>query len=675
MDRRQKTMTGEREQALKRMKELVQVIAHHDHRYYVEDDPEVSDYEYDMLVKELEELESRHPDLALPESPTKRVSGTPLEEFPEVEHKASMLSLDNCYSPEELREFDRRVRKWLDEEDVSYVVELKVDGLGIALLYEDGAFVRGATRGDGRVGEDVTSNVRTIRSIPLKLDPSSHLSSFEVRGEVYLPIDSFRRLNRERTESGQPPFANPRNAAAGSIRQLDPKVAASRPLDALFYTLSYSEDALPETHFECLEVLGKVGLKTSPQALRFDDVDAVLEHFSSWESRRDAVGFEVDGMVVKVDSLEQQRRLGSTAKNPRWAVAYKYPPKQMTTKLLEILVQVGRTGALTPVAVLEPVEIGGVTVSRSTLHNEGEVQRKGLLIGDIVLVERAGDVIPQVVKPMVDRRSGDEVPFVMPSACPACGSEAVREEGEAVRRCVNASCPAQVKERILHFCSRNAMDIEGVGPSLIEQLVDGGLVKDVADLYDLTPEALTGLEGVAEKSSRNIVEAVCRSRERGFEEVLFALGMRHVGATTARDIARALGSMDAVVSAEVDDLARVQGVGAVVASSVRQFFDRPENKALVERLREKGLSMVSSAPVSGPLEGETYLFTGELDSMSRQEAGSLVESLGGKVSSSVSKEVDFVVVGRNPGSKLAKAEKLGKTILNEEEFLCKVRQE
>ncbi|HIH02086.1 TPA: NAD-dependent DNA ligase LigA [Thermoplasmata archaeon] len=667
-------MTGDRERAHERMTELVQEIARHDHRYYVEDDPVISDYEYDMLVKELEELESRYPDLALPESPTRRVSGAPLEEFPEVEHRASMLSLDNCYSPDELREFDRRVRKWLNDEDVSYVVELKVDGLGIALLYEEGVFVRGATRGDGRTGEDVTSNVRTIRSVPLRLGTASRLMTVEVRGEVYLPVEGFKRLNKERTESGQPPFANPRNAAAGSIRQLDPKVAASRPLDALFYTLSYSEDALPETHLECLETLRKAGLKTSPHARRFDDIDAVLEHIASWESKRETVGFEVDGMVVKVDSLEQQRRLGNTAKNPRWAIAYKFPPKQMTTKLLDIRVQVGRTGALTPVAVLEPVEIGGVTVSRSTLHNEGEVQRKGLLIGDLVLVERAGDVIPQVVKPIVDRRSGDEVPFAMPSACPACGSETVREEDEAVRRCVNASCPAQVKERLLHFCSRDAMDIEGVGPSLIEQLVDSGLVNDVADLYDLAPEGLMGLEGVAEKSSRKVVEAVSRSRERGFENLLFALGMRHVGATIARDIARALGSMDAVMSADADALSRIQGVGVVVASSVRQFFDRPENRALVERLRDKGLSMVSSAPTSGPLEGKTFLFTGELDSMSRQEAGSLVESLGGMVSSSVTKAVDFVVAGRNPGSKLAKAEKLGKTILNEEEFLGKVGQ-
>jgi len=668
-------MTDERKAALERMRTLVEEISHHDRKYYVEDSPEVSDYEYDMLVKELEDLEGRYPDLVLPDSPTRRVSGAPLDEFPQVEHKVSMLSLDNCYSPDELREFDRRVRKWLDGEDVSYVVELKVDGLGIALLYEEGVLVRGATRGDGRIGEDVTSNIRTIRSIPIRLEPGSGLSSVEVRGEVYLPIDGFKRLNKERVDAGQTPFANPRNAAAGSIRQLDPRIAASRPLEAMFYTLSYTDGAMPSSHLDCLLALRESGLRTSPEVKRLDGIEMVLEHIAGWESRRDSIGFEVDGMVVKVDSLDQQRSLGNTAKNPRWAIAYKFPAKQMTTRLLDIRVQVGRTGALTPVAVLEPVEIGGVTVARSTLHNEGEVQRKGLMIGDVVLVERAGDVIPQVVKPIVERRSGDERPFVMPGQCPVCGSEAAREEGEAVRRCVNASCPAQVKERLLHFCSRDAMDIEGVGPSLIDQLVDSGLVKDVADLYALTPAALRDLEGIAEKSSVNIVESVSKSRRRGFERLLFALGIRHVGSTTARDLARAFGSVDALAAATVEDLAKVAGIGSVVASSVRQFFDREENLALIDRLRAQEIGMVASGARSGHLDGKTFLFTGELESMTRQEAGALVESLGGKVSSTVSKSVDFVVAGASPGSKLDKARKLGKAVLTEQEFLAKARAE
>jgi DNA ligase (NAD+) len=665
-----KTMTDEREAALERMRELVETISHHDHRYYVDDDPEISDYEYDMLVKELEGIESRFPDMILPDSPTQRVSGVPLDEFPQVEHSVSMLSLDNCYSPDELRDFDQRVRKWLGGEAVEYVVELKVDGLGIALLYEAGVLVRGATRGDGLTGEDVTANIRTIRSIPLRLSADSGLSTAEIRGEVYLPVEGFRRLNRDREEAGQTSFANPRNAAAGSIRQLDPRVAASRPLDALFYTISHSEDGMPPTHFECLETLRRAGFRTSPHVVRFDDIDGVLDHVMAWESRRETVAFEVDGMVVKVDSLDQQRRLGHTAKNPRWAIAYKFPPKQMTTRLLDIRVQVGRTGALTPVAILEPVELGGVTVSRSTLHNEGEVARKGLMIGDHVLVERAGDVIPQVVKPIVERRSGEETPFVMPTLCPACGSETAREEDEAVRRCVNASCPSQVKERLLHFCSRDAMDIEGVGPSLIDLLVDSGLVGDVADLYSLTPSDLLGLEGIAEKSSKNIVESISSSRESGFERLLFALGIRHVGSTTARDLARAFGGADAIMAASEEELSRVPGIGTVVASSVRQFFDRPENLSLIERLREQRLSMVTSTPSSGPLDGKTFLFTGELSSMGRSEAGSLVESLGGKVTSSVTKSVDFVVAGGSPGSKLDKARKLNKRVLSEAEFLA-----
>jgi DNA ligase (NAD+) len=673
MAARKKTMTNERQAALKRMKELVETISYHDQRYYVDDDPEISDYEYDILVKELEGIESRYPDMVLPESPTQRVPGVPLDEFPQVEHRVSMLSLDNCYSPEELHDFDQRVRKWLDGEAVEYVVELKVDGLGIALLYEDGMLVRGATRGDGVIGEDVTANIKTIRSIPLRLSAGSGLSNAEIRGEVYLPVEGFRSLNRDREDAGQAPFANPRNAAAGSVRQLDPKVAASRPLDALFYALSYSESGMPPTHFECLETLRRAGLRTSPHVVRFDDIDGVLGHIAAWESERETVGFEVDGMVVKVDSLGQQMRLGHTAKNPRWAIAYKFPPKQMTTMLLDIRVQVGRTGALTPVAILEPVEIGGVTVSRSTLHNEGEVARKGLMIGDQVLVERAGDVIPQVVRPVVERRTGRETLFVMPTICPACGSETAREKDEAVRRCVNASCPAQVKERLLHFCSRDAMDIEGVGPSLIDLLVDSGLVDDAADLFSLRPSDLVGLEGIAEKSSKNIVASIASSRERGFGRLLFALGIRHVGSTTARDLARAFGSVDAIMSATEEELSEVPGVGAVVASSVRQFFDRPENLALIERLRGQRLSMASSKPVSGPLEGKTFLFTGELSSVDRQEAGSIVESLGGRVATSVTKVVDFVVVGENPGSKLGKAKKLNKRVLSEEEFFAMTR--
>lgn len=652
-----------------RVSELVRTISHHDEKYYVEDSPEITDHEYDLLMNELKALESAHPDLILPDSPTQRVSGRPVDEFHQVDHKAAMLSLDNCYSAEELNEFDSRVRKWLGEEQVDYVVEPKIDGLGIALLYQDGALVRGATRGDGRIGEDVTSNIRTIRSIPLKLKPEGGLTTVEVRGEVYMSVKGLQRLNAEREAAGEPVFANARNAAAGSIRQLDPRVAASRPLDAYFYTLSFSSGKMPDTHHGCLEAMKASGIRVSPDTRVFSSVEGVLTHIAAWEQKRDGLAYDIDGMVVKVDSLERQQRLGCTAKNPRWAVAYKYPPKQKVTRLLDVVFQVGRTGALTPVAHLEPVEIGGVTVSRATLHNEDEVRRKGVMIGDQVLIERAGEVIPQVVRPLVERRSGGEREVVIPTDCPVCGSKAVREEGEAVRRCVNASCPAQVKERLAHFCSRDAMDIEGVGPALIDQLVDAGLVKDVSDLYGLKETDLLTLEGVGEKSAKNVLDAVKASADKDLSRVLHALGTRHVGRTTASLLADRFGSMDELMAADLDELSRVEGVGSVVAQSVRDFMADEGNRALLSRLAKAGLRMEASRRTDGPLKGKTFLFTGEMRSMSRADAGAAVESLGGRVGSSVTKATDYVVVGQDPGSKAEKARKLGKTMLDEDAFL------
>lgn len=665
-------MTDAEDRVAKRMRELIELVSYHDIKYYVEDSPEVSDYEYDMLLRELRDLEERYPDLVLPDSPTQRVSGKALDEFPQVEHMVAMLSLDNCYNEDELREFDARIRKLLGGEPVEYVVELKIDGLGIALMYEDRALVRGATRGDGRIGEEVTQNMKTIKSVPLRLRPDG-ISTVEVRGEVYMSKDGLRRLNKAREKAGEPLFANPRNAAAGSIRQLDPKVAASRPLDAFLYTLSYSKQPMPPTHQECLSLMRSSGLRTSPHTRVFSGIEEVLAHIASWESKREDLEYEIDGMVVKVNSLEQQRRLGYTAKNPRWAIAYKYPPKQMTTRLVGIDVQVGRTGALTPVAVLEPVQVGGVTVTHATLHNEDEVRRKDLRVGDHVLIERAGEVIPQVVKPIIEKRTGSEKEFRMPGSCPVCGSKAVREEGEAIRRCVNASCPAQVKERLRHFCSRDAMDIEGVGPALVDQLVEGGLVNDVADLYDLTKEVLLGLEGIAERSSQNIMKAIRGSTDREFPRVLFALGIRHVGRTTANDLADAFGGMEGLMSASKEELSKVEGVGDVVAGAIRDFCENPSNRKLVDRLREAGLSMRSAPRSKGPLAGKLFLFTGELDSMARSEAEETVQKLGGRVSSSVTKSTDFVVVGRDPGSKLEKARKMGKTVLDEDAFLRMTR--
>ena len=667
-------MTSEKERTKARMRELVDEISHHDIKYYVEDNPEISDYEYDMLLNELKQLEADHPDLILKDSPTQRVSGKPLEEFPQVEHKVSMLSLGNCYSSEELQEFDARVRRLLGPKaSIEYIVELKIDGLGIALLYENGSLFRGATRGDGRIGEDVTTNIRTIRSIPLRLKAGG-LRNVEVRGEVYMSIDGLRKLNKERETAGEPLFANPRNAAAGSVRQLDPKIAASRPLDAYFYTLSFTSDPMPETHEECLELMRRSGFRTSPHTKKFDSIDAVLRHISAWESRREEIEYEIDGMVVKVNSISQQKLLGFTAKEPRWAIAYKYPPKQMTTKLIGIQVQVGRTGALTPVAVLEPVQVGGVTVSHATLHNEDEIARKDLRVGDLVLIERAGEVIPQVVKPISEKRTGKEKPFRMPTTCPVCGSDAVKEEGEAVRRCINASCPAQVKERLTHFCSRGAMDCEGVGPSLVAQLVDKGLVTKASDLYKLGKDQLLELEGIADKSSENILESIKSSTDRDFERVLFALGIRHVGFTTAAELAHAFGSMEKLQEASVEDLSRVEGIGQIVAVSVRDFFSNQKNRRLVEELKKAGLRMEASKRLKGPLEGKGFIFTGELKSMPRSEAEALVVSLGGKITSSVSKATDYVVAGEQPGSKLEKARKLNKVIIDEDAFLKMIKK-
>lgn len=652
-----------------RIRELVDVISYHDVKYYVEDSPEITDHEYDLLMSELKALEAEHPALVLPDSPSQRVSGRPVGEFPQVAHKAAMLSLDNCYSPDELMEFDSRVRKWLGDEHVDYVVEPKIDGLGIALLYEAGALVRGATRGDGRVGEDVTSNIRTIRSVPMRLNPEGGLGTVEVRGEVYMPVQGLQRLNAAREAKGEPLFANARNAAAGSIRQLDPKIAASRPLDAYFYTLSYTTDEMPETHHGCLGAMKASGLRVNRHARVFASVDEVLDHIASWESKRDSLGYDIDGMVVKVDSLAQQQRLGNTAKNPRWAIAYKYPPKQKITKLIAVVYQVGRTGALTPVAHLEPVEVGGVMVSRATLHNEDEVKRKGIMIGDMVLIERAGEVIPQVVRPLVERRTGEEKEIVVPDTCPVCGSKAVREEGEAVRRCVNASCPAQVKERLTHFCSRGAMDIEGIGPALVDQLVDSGLVSDVSDLYSLAEADLLALEGMAEKSTRSILDAIGASKGMDLGRVVHAIGIRHVGRTTASLLAERFGSMDSLINASVEELAKVEGVGKVVAESVKDFATNEENLALLDRLSRAGVRMEAGTRADGPLQGKTFLFTGEMGSMSRSEAGAIVESMGGRVGSSVTKATDYVVVGEDPGSKLEKARKLNKTVLDEDAFL------
>jgi len=657
----------EKDRIAKRMRELAELINYHDFKYYVENSPEISDYEYDQLVAELKSLEKDHPELILPDSPTQRVSGMPVKEFPVVEHKVPMLSLDNSYSPEDLAEFDRRVRKWLSNEPVEYVVELKIDGLGVALLYEDGVLVRGATRGDGMRGEDVTSNIRTVRSIPLKLRENSKIKRSEVRGEVYLPISSFKKLNQEREKNGEPLFANPRNAAAGSIRQLDPSITASRKLDAFFYTLSYYEHDF-KTHWDCLDAMRESGLKVNTHIRKFDSIDKVIEYCKNWEKRREELDYEIDGMVVKVNSIDQQKRLGETSKNPRWAIAFKFAAKQRTTRIKDIIVQVGRTGALTPVADLEPVQIGGITVSRATLHNEDEIRRKDIRIGDTVLIERAGDVIPEVVKVISEKRTGEEKEFVMPRSCPVCGSKVVREEGEAVSRCIGSSCPAQLKQTIRHYATRRAMDIEGLGEALISQLVDTGLVKNIADLYTLDLKSLTELERMGEKSASNLLSEIEASKSRGLERLLFGLGIRHVGETVADDLAARFRNMDELMSASKEELMRVNGVGEIIADSIVDFISEPSNRQLIEKLKKLGVEMRATEKGQGPLEGKTFVFTGTLKSYPRAEAARRVQELGGRVGSSITKKTDFVVLGENPGSKLAEAQKLGIRLLSEEEF-------
>jgi len=657
-----------KKEAERRIRDLIELIGYHDAKYYIEDNPEISDFEYDQLISELKSLEAEYPDLVSPDSPTQRVSGKPVKEFPIVQHKVPMLSLDNSYSPDDLIEFDKRVRKWLGDEPVKYVVEPKIDGLGIALLYEGGVLVRGGTRGDGMTGEDVTSNLRTIRSIPLRLKDRSMLANSEVRGEVYMPIASFKRLNEERSKAGEPPFANPRNAAAGTIRQLDPSVVASRKLDAFFYTLSFTDKDF-KAHWDCLEEMRRSGLRVNKDIERLDSIEKVIARCTEMEKRREQLDFEIDGMVIKVDSMEQQKRLGETAKNPRWAIAYKFAAKQRTTKIRDILLQVGRTGAITPVADLEPVAIGGITVTRATLHNEDEVRRKDIRVGDTVLIERAGDVIPEVVRVIVEKRDGSEREFVMPKTCPVCGSKIVREEDEAVARCIGSSCSAQLKQKIKHFVSRDAMDIEGFGESLISQIVDAGLVKSMSDIYSISRDDLMALERIGDRSAEKLLSEISASKGRGFERLLYGIGIRHVGGTIADSLATKFRTMDALMAATKEELLRVEGIGEIIAESVTDFFSEPSNRKLIEKLEEGGVSMTAVGRSTGALQGKTFVFTGSMKRYTRSEAGAKVESLGGKVGSSLTKKTDFLVVGEDPGSKMKEAEKIGVKVIGEEDFL------
>jgi DNA ligase (NAD+) len=650
-----------------RIEELREQIRYHNRRYYVEDAPEISDAEYDALYNELENLEAEHPELVTPDSPTQRVGGEPLEGFEEVRHAIPMLSLSNARKTEELREWDARVRRLLGpDEELRYVTELKIDGLAVSLRYEDGRFARGTTRGNGTLGEDVTQNLRTVRAIPEKLwdEPPSVL---EPRGEVYMTLQHFEELNRRQETEGKPPFANPRNAAAGSIRQLNPRITATRPLTIFLYGVGEGGERY-ESHSAMLDALRRYGLRANPHTVH-DSIETVIEECDRWAAQRESLPYQIDGVVVKVDSREQQRALGTVANAPRWAIAYKFEPLAGRTKLNDVIINVGRTGALTPQALLEPVNIGGVTISRATLHNEDYIKEKGILVGDTVVVERAGDVIPQVVRSVLEERDGDEYAFEMPSRCPVCGEPVSRPEGEAVTRCVNARCPAQALEHIIHWASKGAMDIEGLGEKVATKLFDLGLIKDVADVYHLRAEQIVPLEGFGKKSAENLIRAIEKSKERPFSRVLYALGIRHVGSVTAELIAEGFSGEDFLRGVGVERLTDINGVGGVVARAVVEYFDREDNRHLVERLMEAGLAFEkeSAGPSEGPLVGKRVVITGTL-SKPRDHYAERLEAAGGTFTSSVSKNTDYVLAGEEAGSKLDKAEALGVPVIDEVGF-------
>lgn len=697
----------DREQAARRIEELRREINYHNYRYYVLDQPVISDAEYDRLMQELINLESQYPELITPDSPTQRVGAPPAEAFESYTHRQPMLSLSNAFSYEELVAFDQRIKRMLGmpyEANIEYVAELKIDGLAVSLTYENGRFVRGATRGDGFTGEDVTANLKTIKSIPLVMfnpeatnqsdDTTEQASAettlfpeisattnvttakkfkiptvVEVRGEVYMLHEEFRRINREREEAGEPAFANPRNAAAGSVRQLDPSVTARRNLDIFCYGIGYIEGVEFATHWEVLQALKAWGFKVNPHTRLCPSLSSVNDFLNEWAERRHTLGYDIDGVVVKVNSLEFQNRLGYVARSPRWAIAYKFPATQETTVVRDIIVQVGRTGALTPVAIMDPVEVGGVTVSRATLHNEDEIRRKDVRIGDTVVVQRAGEVIPEVVQVIKEKRTGKERPFVMPSKCPVCGGDVERPEGEAVARCVNLACPAQIKERIIHFASRTALNIEGFGPAHVDQLVDRGLIRDPADLYYLKKEDLLTLERMGEKLATKILEAIQKSKNTTLPRLLYGLGIRHVGEHVAQVLADHFGSLDAIARASEEELSLVPEVGPVVAKSIVSFFRQESNRRIIEKLRQAGVVPQPPRATGTQLAGKTFVFTGELKSMTRDQAEEAVRRLGGRATSSVSRNTDYVVAGPGAGSKLERAQQLGITIINEEEFL------
>ncbi|MDE2666782.1 MAG: NAD-dependent DNA ligase LigA [Acidobacteriota bacterium] len=655
-------------------------IRYHEHRYYVLDDPDIADREFDELVRQLRQLEAAHPELVTADSPTQRVGGKPGEGLVAVEHTLPMLSLDNAYGESELLDYDRRVQESAGSSRTEFVCELKIDGLSLALTFENGSLVRGVTRGDGLRGEDVTANVRTIRSVPLHVPALSReaqgVGKVEVRGEVFLPLDSFQKLNREREENGEPLFANPRNAAAGTLRTLDPGVVAGRNLDMFVYQALVDGRVPRRNHSEALEWLREAGFKVNPHWKRCASVREVLDFCRLWEDRREDLGYEIDGVVVKVDSILLQQDMGETSKFPRWAVAYKFRARQATTVVNDIQVQVGRTGALTPVAVLEPVRLAGSTISRATLHNLDEIARLGVKIGDTVWVEKGGDVIPKVVKVVENLRPPGARDFAMPRRCPICQGEVVRAEDEAVFRCIKRTCSAKIREALLHFCSRRALRIEGLGEALVDQLLNRELVRDPSDLYALKLDDLVGLERMGPKSAANLLAQIEASKQRGLGQLIFGLGIRHVGERTAMVLARHFGTLENLSGASLESLESVFEVGPVVAESVRQFFAQSGSQRIVEKLRQAGLNLEERHAESSTseLQGQQVVLTGRLATLTREQAGRMIALRGGRVTSSVSKKTAFVVAGEDAGGKLAKARQLGIPVMDETEFLELMRE-
>lgn len=658
---------------LEKIEELRRQIRHHDRRYYTDAQPEITDYEYDQLIRGLERLEKSHPQFITPDSPTQRVGGKPQAEFATVEHRIPMLSIDNVYTDEELKEFTKRLDRLLGGEKVTFVTELKIDGVAVTLMYEKGFFVWGATRGDGYRGDDITANLKTIRNVPLKLEsPGEGIASLEVRGEVLLGYKDFQALNSEREDSGEPQFANPRNATAGSLKLLDPRVTAKRRLRFIAHSIGYYEGVAIDNQMDCLNTFKKLGLPVSPHNRPCKDLEEVHRYCEVWRTGKTDLPFEADGIVIKVNSFRQWKKLGATSKAPRWVVAYKYPPEQAVTRLKKVALQVGKTGVVTPVAYLEPVHLAGTTVSRATLHNFEEMERKDIRVNDFVVVQKAGEIIPQVVKVVTEKRTGKEHVFKPPKICPECGGEVSRKGEEVYLRCHNPLCPAQAKRRIQYFASRKAMDIEGLGPAIIDQLVDKGLLRDYADIYHLKLSDFTGLERMAEKSSQNLIDAIEKSKTRDLNRLVCALGIQNVGTHSSEVLVERFGSIDELARAGVEVLEEIQEVGPVMAAGIVKFFSDRRTVSIIKKLKDAGVNTrrlgKKKRAAESKIAGMTIVVTGTLEKYSRNQVEDLIKVMGGRVSTSVSKKTDFVLAGESPGSKLDDARKLGVKVLDEAEF-------